>query len=93
MPNSSAIISSKVSNEWRATTVPWPRIAPQGGVFQGQSCLISLAADRPVSEMIVKDDIAQHVAMRRGSFGGGSSGFSSGGFSGGGGGGGGGGAW
>jgi len=46
-------------------------IAPDRGLFKGRSCLVSIAPGRPVSEIIVKDDVAQHVSLARGGFGGG----------------------
>ncbi len=44
-------------------------VVPRGGIFRGQSAVIHLADDRPVSEMIVRDRAAQHVAFDRGRFG------------------------
>lgn len=45
-------------------------VAPADGLFRGRSCLISIASGRPVAEIIARDDVAQHVSLERGGFGG-----------------------
>ena len=42
---------------------------PSEGVLRGSSAAILLADDRPVAELILRDDVAQHAAFERGRFG------------------------
>ena len=42
---------------------------PGEGVLRGSSAAILLADDRPVAELILRDDVAQHAAFERGRFG------------------------
>jgi len=44
-------------------------VVPQNGLLRGRSVAVQLAEDRPVSELILRDDVAQHVAFERGRFG------------------------
>jgi imidazolonepropionase-like amidohydrolase len=43
--------------------------APASGLFRGRSAAIQLASGRPVAQIILRDDVFQHVALERGSFG------------------------
>ena len=42
---------------------------PGEGILRGSSAAILLADDRPVAELILRDDVAQHAAFERGRFG------------------------
>lgn len=44
-------------------------VSPPSGILRGRSTAILLAGDRPVSELILRDDVAQHAAFERGRFG------------------------
>jgi len=44
-------------------------VTPRSGLLRGRSVAVQLAEDRPVSELILRDDVAQHVAFERGRFG------------------------
>ncbi len=43
--------------------------APESGVFRGSGAVILLADDTPVPELILRDDVAQHIGFQRGRFG------------------------
>jgi hypothetical protein len=43
--------------------------APRAGLLRGQSVALQLAAERPVSALILRDDVAQHAAFEHGRFG------------------------
>ncbi len=43
--------------------------APGDGIFRGTSAAILLAADRPVAEILLAADVAQHASFQRGRFG------------------------
>jgi hypothetical protein len=43
---------------------------PQSGLLRGRSVAIQLDEDRPVTELILLDDVAQHASFERGRFGG-----------------------
>ncbi|MEE4270380.1 MAG: amidohydrolase family protein [Thermoanaerobaculales bacterium] len=45
-------------------------VAPTDGVFRGSSTAILLAGERPVSELILRNDVAQHIGYERGRYGG-----------------------
>lgn len=45
-------------------------VVPTGGVFRGSSTAILLAGDRPVSELIIRSDVAQHIGYEWGGYGG-----------------------
>jgi len=42
---------------------------PEGGIFRGTSAVVQLLDDTPVSEMILRDNVAQHLSFERGGFG------------------------
>jgi hypothetical protein len=42
---------------------------PRAGVLRGRSVALQLAEERPVAELILRDDVAQHAAFERGRFG------------------------
>lgn len=46
-------------------------LAPDDGIFRGSSVVVQLHDDRPVTQLILRDDVAQHAAFQRGGFGGG----------------------
>jgi len=56
----------KKSRDHGITTV---LVMPGTGNLRGRSTAILLAEERPVSELIVRDDVAQHAAFERGRFG------------------------
>ena len=43
--------------------------SPEKGILRGRSVAILLVDDRPVPEIILRDDVAQHAAFERGGFG------------------------
>ena len=43
--------------------------APDSGIFRGSSAVIQLLDDTPVAEMILRNDVAQHLAFESGRFG------------------------
>jgi len=44
-------------------------VAPRSGIFRGSSSVVLLQDDSSVAEMVVADNIAQHLAFERGRFG------------------------
>jgi len=44
-------------------------VAPRSGIFRGSSSVVLLQDDSPVADVIVADDVAQHLAFERGRFG------------------------
>ncbi len=44
-------------------------VAPRSGIFRGSSAVILLLDDAPVSEMILAENVAQHLAFDRGRYG------------------------
>jgi len=48
---------------------------PESGIFRGESALINLRDGAPAPDLIVKDRVAQHVALEAGGFRGGGGGY------------------
>lgn len=44
-------------------------VAPQAGIFRGSSAIILLQDESPVAEMVVADNVAQHLAFEHGRYG------------------------
>lgn len=44
-------------------------VAPEKGVLRGRSVAIQLLDERPVTDLILRDDVAQHAALEHGRFG------------------------
>lgn len=57
------------ADPWRRQGVGAVLVQPNRGLFRGESALVLLADDRPVSELVVRAGVAQHVAFEFGSFG------------------------
>lgn len=58
-----------VADGWRRQGIGAVLVQPNRGVFRGESAVVLLADERPVSEIVVRDGAAQHLAFERGSFG------------------------
>jgi hypothetical protein len=54
---------------WRRQGIGAVLVQPNRGLFRGESAVVLLADDRPVSELVVRPGVAQHVAFESGAFG------------------------
>ncbi len=58
--------NTKQTERYRELGYTAGQVAPQSGVFRGSGTVILLLDDQPVTEMILADDVAQHLAFDRG---------------------------
>jgi hypothetical protein len=61
--------NSKDAERYRNMGITTALVAPESGVFRGESALINLKDATPASELILKERVAQHVAFEHGGFG------------------------
>ncbi len=60
---------NKDAERYRNMGITTVLVAPDSGIFRGESALINLKDAVPVSELILRDRVAQHVAFEYGGFG------------------------
>ncbi len=60
---------NKDAERYRNMGVTTALVAPESGIFRGESALLNLKDNKRTAELIVKDHIAQHVAFEYAGFG------------------------
>lgn len=59
----------KTAERYRKLGITVMLVDPGPGVFRGRSAAVALVDGRPVSEILLSGDVAQHIAFERGRFG------------------------
>ncbi len=62
--------TAKRSEQLRRLGFTTIAVTPSGGVLRGTGAAVLLADDRPVSQIILEDDVAQHIGYEHGDYGG-----------------------